>query len=173
MRTLKIFGTVALLTIMAMAQGRKTMGAADILSTVQAKKSLTSFDSALRLGGMTGTLRGKGPFTVIAPADGAFANLAKDDMQKLMTSPIAMNALLARYVVYGNIASNDAASLSSARTLMGATLRADGHNGDLRINGAKVVEGDIRCANGVVHIVDHFDPSLVREALALAGPTHQ
>jgi uncharacterized surface protein with fasciclin (FAS1) repeats len=172
MRTLKIVGTVALLTVMAMAQVRRTMSAADVLSTVQGKKSLGLFGTAVRLGGMTETLRGVGPFTVIAPADGAFAGLPKDDMRKLMTSPVAMNALLAHYIVHGKIASNDAAGLSSARTLMGATLRADDHNGNLRVNGARIVEGDIRCVNGVVHIVDRFDPGLVREAVAMAGPSH-
>jgi uncharacterized surface protein with fasciclin (FAS1) repeats len=172
MRALKIVGIFALLAIMATAQGRKSIAAGDVVSILQTKKSLGLFGTAVRLGGMTETLRGVGPFTVIAPADGAFAGLPKDDMRKLMTSPVAMNALLAHYVVHGKIASNDAAGLSSARTLMGATLRAEGHNGNLRLNGARIVEGDIRCANGVVHIVDRFDPGLVREAVAMAGPGH-
>ena len=169
MKTLKIVGAVALLVTLAMAQGSKT-GPTDVLRTVEARKSLTSFGAALRLGGLTVILRGQGPFTVIAPADAAFAGLPKDEMQKLMTSPAAMSVLLAHYVVRGYVASNDAASLSSARTLMGATLRADSRNGDITVNGAKIVEADIRCTNGVIHVVDHFDPSLVREAVAIAGP---
>jgi transforming growth factor-beta-induced protein len=170
MRTLKIVGAVAMFVTLAMAQESKSPGPTDVLRTVQSHKSLTSFGVALRLGGLTATLRGEGPFTVIAPADGAFASLPKDEMQKLMTSPAAMSVLLAHYVVHGYVASNDATSLSSARTLMGATLRADSRNGDVRVNGAKIVEGDIRCTNGVIHVVDHFDAGLVREAVAIASP---
>jgi uncharacterized surface protein with fasciclin (FAS1) repeats len=173
MKMLKIAGAVALFATMATAQGSKTAGPSDVLSTVQASKSLTSFGAALRIGGLVTTLRGQGPFTVIAPADGAFASLPKDEMQKLKASPAAMSFLLARYVVHGDIASSDTALLSSARTLMGVTLRADHHDGELRINGAKIVQGDIRCANGVIHVVDHFDPGLVRDALAIASPNHR
>lgn len=169
MRTLKIIGTVILSAVTAMAQESKTVAAGDVLSVLQARKSLTSFDTALRLSGVNQTLRGAGPFTVIAPSDGAFTTLSKDDLRKLMTTPIAMHVLLEHYVVRGKFASNDSAGLSSARTLMGVVLRSESHNGELRINGAKIVDGDIRCANGVVQIVDYLDPGLVREALAMAG----
>jgi uncharacterized surface protein with fasciclin (FAS1) repeats len=150
-----------------MAQGSKPAGTADVLHTVQGLKSIAMFDMALRSSGWTGELRGQGPFTVIAPRNDAFSSLPKDDMQKLLTSPAAMNLLLAHYIVRGSIASNNAAGLLSAKTLIGVKLRAESQRGELVINGAQIVEGDIHCTNGIIHVVNGLDPGLVREALAM------
>jgi len=170
MRMLKTIAAVALFATLAAAQHSKAAGPADVLSTVEAHKSLTMFRTSLISSGVASMLRSDGPFTVIAPTDQAFANVPKDEMQKLLTHPAAMNFLLARYVVRGNIASRDAAGFSSAKTLMGVNLRSENPNGELTVNGAKIVEGDIRCANGVVHVVNSIDFSLVREAIAIASP---
>ncbi|MGH9497194.1 MAG: fasciclin domain-containing protein [Candidatus Sulfotelmatobacter sp.] len=78
-----------------------------------------------------------------------------------------MNVLLAHYVVRCDIASNNGVGLSSAKTPIGVKLRSDRHNGELFVNGAKIVKGDLHCSNGVIHVVDRFDPSLVREALTI------
>ena len=169
MRMLKTIAAIALFAVLAAAQQSKAAGPADVLSTVEAHRSLAMFRASLVSSGVASMLRSKGPFTVIAPSDQAFANLPKDEMHQLMTHPAAMNLLLTRYVVRGNIASTNASGFSSAKTLMGVNLRDDNHAGELRVNGAKIVEGDLLCSNGVVHVVNSIDFGLVREALAVAS----
>jgi transforming growth factor-beta-induced protein len=140
----------------------------DLLTVAQANHSLSMFVAAVQLSGMAKVLRDEAPLTVYALSNQAFANLQKDDLEALLASPAAMNILLAHYIARGSIGNDDTPSLLSARTLPGAKLRTDIRSQGTYVNGAKLNQIDVGCANGRLHVLDTFDPGLARDAVALA-----
>jgi uncharacterized surface protein with fasciclin (FAS1) repeats len=166
MRILKVVAVLALITVAAVAQVQSQP--ADLLTAASAESSLNLFAAAVRSSGLARMLKEEGPFTVFAPSDRAFINLAKEDRDVLDKNHAAMRMLLSRYIVRGEIGS-DVGSLSSARTLMGVKLRTDDHNGTLYVNGTALRPSQIACSNGVIRVLNHFDPVLVHEAVLTAS----
>ena len=54
---------------------------------------------------LVGTLKGKGPFTVFAPTDEAFAKIPKADLDALLKDKAKLTAVLTYHVVAGNVMS--------------------------------------------------------------------
>lgn len=117
---------------------------------------------------MARMLREEGPLTVFALSNRAFANMSKEDREVLLADHGAMHFLLGHYIARGTIRIEDTADLMSARTILGAKLRTDIRKEGSYVNGAKVNEADIRCANGIIHVVDSFDLGLVHDVVAMS-----
>jgi len=170
MRTLRIFPVFALVVVSAIAQDRPrklTSDGQDLLSIAQTDHSLGMFVAAVHSSGLAKVLREDGSLTVFAPSNQAFAGLHKDQLDSLLAHPSAMHLLLSRYIVRGTALPDDAARLSSARTLAGVKLRVDVRSEVAYVNGAKLSHEPVRCANGVIYILNTVDPGLVRQALAV------
>ena len=140
----------------------------DLFTTAQADRSLAMFVTAVQSSGMAKMLREEGPLTVFALSNRAFANLPKEDRETLLTDHAAMHLLMAHYITHGIIAADDTASLQSARTLVGVKLHVDIRSEGSYVNGAKLSPADILCGNGVIHVLDSFDPGWVHDAVAMA-----
>jgi uncharacterized surface protein with fasciclin (FAS1) repeats len=166
-----IAALVMLLTGVAIAQNFAAPAASearDLLTVAQADRSLAMFVTVAQSSGMAKMLRDEGPLTVFALSNRAFANLLKEDREKLLTNRAAMRILLAHYITRGSIASDDKSDLLSARTLVGTKLRTDLRSEGSYVNGAKLGHTDIRCSNGMIHVLDSFDPGLLHDALAMS-----
>lgn len=171
MKTARIVAVLMLLTGLGMAQDLAVTAAneaRDLLRAVEADRSLTMFATAVQSSGMAKMMQGDGPLTVFALSNRAFANLLKEDREALLTNRAAMHILLAHYVVHGNIASDDTDDLLSARTVMGAKLRTDIRGEGFYVNGAKLGRTGIRCSNGMIYLLDSFDPGFIHDALAIS-----
>jgi uncharacterized surface protein with fasciclin (FAS1) repeats len=171
MKTARIAAVLMLLTGFAIAQdvaAPAASGARDLLSVAQADRSLAMFVTAVQSSGMAKMLRDEGPLTVFALTNRAFANLVKEDREALMTNRASMHILLAHYIIHGSIASDDTADLRSARTLLGVKLRTDIRSEGFYVNGAKLGQDGFRCENGMIHVLDSFDPGFVRDAIAMS-----
>jgi uncharacterized surface protein with fasciclin (FAS1) repeats len=170
MRNVKVVTMFMLLAAFAIAQDalREASPAPDLLSTLQADRSLAMFVTAVQSSGMAKMLREEGPLTVFALSNRAFANLPKEDRETLLTDRAALHFLMAHYMIRGVISASDAAGLQSARTLVGVKLHIDNRSEGSYVNGAKLSQSDIQCTNGIIHVLDSFDPGLVREAVAMA-----
>jgi len=170
MKSSRIIAVLMLLAGLAVAQDVTRDGsfsaARDLLSVAQSDRSLSMFVTAVQSSGMAEMLRQEGPLTVFALSNRAFANLSKEDMESLLSSPAAMHILLAHYVVHGNIPQDDAADLLSARTLLGVKLRTDIRSEGSYVNGAKLNQNEILCSNGIIRVLDRFDPGLVHDAIS-------
>ena len=175
MKSLRVVAILMILAGLAFAQDAAgdvaSSSARDLLSVAQSDESLSMFVSAIQSSGMAKMLREEGPFTVFALSNRAFANLPKKDMEVLLTNRTAMHVLLARYIVRGNVSENNTAELESARTLLGVKLRTDVRSEGEYINGAKLNQPGISCGNGMIFVLDRFDPALVHEAVSLANRT--
>jgi uncharacterized surface protein with fasciclin (FAS1) repeats len=112
--------------------------------------------TALREAGLVDTLEGKGPFTVFAPTDKAFAKLPKGTLDSLLRpeNKAKLAAILKYHVVAGKVLGADAAKLKSAETLDGESIRISTEGKQVMINNAKVTQADIQCTNGVIHVID-------------------
>lgn len=177
MTNLRIFAAIILLAGLAGAQDASRLAPSnepsptqprDLFSVAQSDNSLSMFVTAVQSSGMVKMLREEGPFTVFALSNRAFANLPKNDMEALLSNRAAMHILLGHYIVPGNISENDTAELMSARTLVGVKLRMDVRSEGYYVNGARLNQTEISCANGMIHVLDRFDPGLVHDAVALS-----
>jgi len=127
----------------------------DIVDTAVKAGSFKTLAAALKAAGLVDTLKGKGPFTVFAPTDEAFAKLPAGTVETLLKpeNKDKLVAILTYHVVAGNVKASDVVKLKSAETVLGQTVAIDATDG-VKINNAKVVKADIDCGNGVIHVID-------------------
>jgi len=126
---------------------------ADIVDTAVAAGSFKTLVTAVKAAGLVNTLKSKGPFTVFAPNDEAFAKLPKSTVDDLLKDIPKLKAVLTYHVVSGKVMAADVANMNRAKTVQGQEVKIDVSNG-VRINDAKVIKADIVTDNGVIHVID-------------------
>jgi uncharacterized surface protein with fasciclin (FAS1) repeats len=132
----------------------KKAAKSDIVDTAVNAGSFKTLATALKAAGLVETLKGKGPFTVFAPTDEAFAKLPAGTVETLLIAKVnKLAAILTYHVVSGNVKADDVVNLKSAKTVQGQTVAIDATDG-VKINNAKVLKADIDCSNGVIHVID-------------------
>jgi uncharacterized surface protein with fasciclin (FAS1) repeats len=130
--------------------------ATDIVDTAVAAGSFKILAAALQAAGLIDALKAKGPFTVFAPTDEAFANLPKGTVEDLLKpeNKDKLKGILLYHVVSGKIASRSIRGSASPKTLQGSSLDVNGSKEGVTVNGAKVTSADIKASNGVIHVID-------------------
>lgn len=126
--------------------------AADIVDTAVAAGKFNTLATALKAAGLIETLKGKGPFTVFAPTDEAFAKLPKEQLQALLEDKAKLTAVLTYHVVSGAVMSKDVKA-GMVKTVQGSTLNVTTMGG-VKVNNANVTAVDIVADNGVIHVID-------------------
>jgi len=113
----------------------------------------TTLTAAVKAAGLAETLTEKGPFTVFAPTDEAFAKLPEGTVEALLADPESLKNVLLYHVVSGTVMAEDVVALESAEALNGAKLAINTQDG-VMINSSNVIKTDISASNGVVHVID-------------------
>ncbi|MBR7888821.1 fasciclin domain-containing protein [Marinomonas sp. A79] len=128
----------------------------DIVDVAVENGSFTTLVAAVQAGGLVDTLKSKGPFTVFAPTDDAFAKLPKGTVEMLLKpeNKDQLVAVLTYHVVPGNVMAADAMKVDSATTVQGQNLAINTTDGKVMINDATVVMADVKASNGVIHVID-------------------
>jgi uncharacterized surface protein with fasciclin (FAS1) repeats len=126
----------------------------DIIETAVAARSFTTLAKAIDAAGLTETLKGKGPFTVFAPTDEAFAKLPAGALDALLKDKARLTTILMYHVVAGRVGSKDIAGMSSAKTANGKELSIKVKDGMVKVDQATVTQADIPATNGVIHVID-------------------
>ena len=145
MKKILIAGVVALgITISAQAK--------DIVETAVAAGSFKTLATALGAAGLVDTLKGKGPFTVFAPTDEAFAKIPKADLDALLKDKAKLTAVLTYHVVAGKVMAADVKA-GKVKTVQGSELTVSTSMG-VSVDNAKVIKTDIVADNGVIHVID-------------------
>jgi transforming growth factor-beta-induced protein len=126
---------------------------ADIVDVAREAGSFNTLLKAVHAAGLADTLRSKGPFTVFAPTDAAFAKLPEGTISKLLDNPDKLASILKYHVVPGKVMAADVVKLSSAKTVLGQSVDID-TSGGVKVDGANVVKTDIETSNGVIHVID-------------------
>jgi uncharacterized surface protein with fasciclin (FAS1) repeats len=126
----------------------------NIVETAIAAESFKTLVQAVQAADLVDTLKGKGPFTVFAPTDAAFAKVPKEKLEALLKDKKALTAVLTYHVVPGKVMAGDIKGDMQAETVQGKKLNIVVKDGKVTINGANVVKTDIVCGNGVIHVID-------------------
>lgn len=128
----------------------------DIVDTAVAAGSFTTLAAALQAADLVDTLKGKGPFTVFAPTDEAFAKLPEGTVENLLQpeNRAQLKAVLTYHVVPGAVMAEQVVNLSEAATVNGQSVRVSVMGGKVMIDDAHVVQTDIAASNGVIHVID-------------------
>jgi uncharacterized surface protein with fasciclin (FAS1) repeats len=153
LQTLFAAAAIAVAPVVAQAQGQMAP-TKDIVETAVAAGSFKTLATALQAAGLVETLKGKGPFTVFAPTDEAFAKIPKADLDALLKDKKALTAVLTYHVVSGKVMAADVVKLKEAKTVNGASVKIMVMGGKVMVDNANVVKTDIVASNGVIHVID-------------------
>jgi transforming growth factor-beta-induced protein len=126
----------------------------NIVATAKAAGKFTTLTALLKKSGLAGTLAKKGPFTVFAPTDAAFAKVPKATLAALAKNKAKLRAVLLYHVVKGQVTAAQAMKLRSAKTLQGKSLKIRVKGGKVIVGGAAVAKADVLASNGVIHVVN-------------------
>jgi uncharacterized surface protein with fasciclin (FAS1) repeats len=126
--------------------------AADIVDTAVKAGSFKTLATALQAAGLVDTLKGKGPFTVFAPTDEAFAKIPKADLDALLKDKAKLTAVLTYHVVPGKVMAADVKA-GKVKTVQGGELTV-ATAGGVKVDNANVIKTDIVADNGVIHVID-------------------
>lgn len=128
----------------------------DIVDTAVAAGSFKTLAAALKAAGLVDTLKGRGPFTVFAPTDEAFAKLPKGTVEDLLKpeNKAKLTAILTYHVVPGAVMASDVIKVKEAKTVNGQSVSVRTTGGSVLIDNARVVTADIKASNGVIHVID-------------------
>lgn len=142
---------VASVSAISLAMGA-AMAAQNIVDTAKSAGNFNTLATAIEKAGLTETLKGKGPFTVFAPTDEAFAKVPKDQLDKLLADKEQLKKVLQAHVVSGKVLAKDVKA-GEKKSVGGAALKLTTTDG-VKVNDAKVVKTDVMASNGVIHAID-------------------
>jgi uncharacterized surface protein with fasciclin (FAS1) repeats len=128
----------------------------DIVDTAVAAGSFKTLVAAVQAAGLVETLKGKGPFTVFAPTDEAFAKLPAGTLESLLKpeNKEKLKGILTYHVVPGKVMAKDVVTLKEAKTVNGQMLTITVKDGKVMVDKANVVKTDVAASNGVIHVID-------------------
>ena len=127
----------------------------DIIDTAVAAGTFNTLATALTAAGLIDTLKGTGPFTVLAPTDEAFAKISAGDLNALLADKEKLTSVLTYHVVAGNVPAAVVTTLTEAATVEGSMVKIEVVGGKVVLNGNSLVTAaDIAASNGVIHVID-------------------
>ena len=126
-----------------------------IVDVAASNPAFSTLVTAVKAAGLVETLSGKGPFTVFAPTNEAFAALPKGTLEKLLKpeNRKLLQQVLTYHVVSGNLMAKDLRS-GQVTTVAGSTVAVKVQNQKVSVNNSKVVKADVGASNGVIHVID-------------------
>jgi uncharacterized surface protein with fasciclin (FAS1) repeats len=163
------------LAVPALAQDKNPMvGGAPMYSTKNIvenavnSKDHTTLVAAVKAAGLVETLSGKGPFTVFAPTNAAFAKLPAGTVENLIKpeNKATLTKILTCHVVAANAMSSainkmiaDDNGMHPVKTVGGCVLQAKKNGNKITLTDEKggmatVTIPDVRQSNGVIHVID-------------------
>lgn len=148
MKTLsKVMSLAALMAATSIAS------AADIVDTAASAGQFNTLVTALKAANLVDTLKQKGPYTVFAPTDAAFAKLPAGALDSLLKDKDKLTAVLTYHVVPGKVMAAQVKP-GAVKTVQGQSLTVSAKDGAVMVDDAKVIKTDIEASNGVIHVID-------------------
>ena len=128
----------------------------DITETLAAAGNFKTLSRALADAGLLETLKGPGPFTVLAPSDEAFAKLPAATRDALFKDKSALRNVLLYHVIAGRLTAADFAKLNgrTRKTVEGSDAKVSVSGSDVMIGSARLLPGEMVAKNGVIQPID-------------------
>jgi uncharacterized surface protein with fasciclin (FAS1) repeats len=147
---------IGVITLMLSAGTQAQQDNKDIVETAIAAGSFKTLAKALQAADLVETLKGKGPFTVFAPTDEAFAKLPPETLNDLLKAENKqkLQRILTYHVVPGRVSAADVVKLRTVKAVSGDTIDIKANAGSVMVDSARVVTTDVQASNGVIHVID-------------------
>ncbi len=128
----------------------------DVVDTAVAAGQFKTLAAALEAAGLVETLKGEGPFTVLAPTDDAFAKLPKGTVEDLLKpeNKEKLTSILTYHVIPARAMAKDVSGMEKAKTVNGKEVKIKTKDGKVMVDKATVTKTDIEATNGVIHVID-------------------
>lgn len=151
-----LFAMAALLSAPMFAQAEETATAEKTIVETAIAAEFNTLVAAVKAAGLVDALSGDGPLTVFAPTDAAFAKLPKGTVEDLLKpeNKDKLVAVLTYHVVKGSVPASKVVGMDSATTLQGGKVTIKVEGDSVMLNNAKVIKTDIKCSNGMIHVID-------------------
>ncbi len=135
---------------------------ATIVGVAAGDKRFSTLVALVKQAGLVKTLNSKGPFTVFAPTNAAFAALKKNAPETyaaVTSDKKLLTTVLTYHVLSGKVMSPAAISVAkkkgSVKTVQGERIKLSLKGGKLYLNGSsRVVVADVAASNGVIHAIN-------------------
>lgn len=127
----------------------------DLVAVASGADNFKTLVAAVKAAGLVETLQGKGPFTVFAPTDAAFAKLPAGTVESLLKpeNKEKLVAILTYHVVSGKVLAADVQTMET-KTVQGQSVKLAVSDKGVTVDNAKVVKADVMAENGVIHVID-------------------
>ncbi|XP_048388573.1 periostin-like isoform X8 [Stegostoma tigrinum] len=126
-----------------------------IADVIEVTDELSSLRAAATASGLLEILGKDGHYTVFAPTNEAFDKLSKDVLERILSDPVALKAMLNYHILNSVQCSEAIMSGSTYATLEGTNIEIGCDGDSLTVNGQKMVNRkDIVTSNGVIHLID-------------------
>jgi uncharacterized surface protein with fasciclin (FAS1) repeats len=134
-------------------------GESTILETAAERGTFRTLAGAIRKAGLVDLMSGKGPFTLFAPTDDAFARMPKLEREALLDDKASLADVLTYHLVRERVKAPKVGSPRLATTVNGGTITITVKNRGFKrrgfkVNEAKIVKTEILASNGVIHAID-------------------
>ncbi|XP_078401415.1 periostin-like isoform X4 [Cetorhinus maximus] len=142
-----------------------------IADVVEGTEELSSFRAAAAASGLFETLSNDGHYTIFAPTNEAFDKLSQDVLERILSDPVALRAMLNYHILNSIQCSEAIMSGSTYATLEGTHIEVGCDGDSLTVNGQRMVNRkDIVTTNGVIHLIDNvLIPDAAMQVLELAN----
>ncbi len=135
---------------------------ATIVGVAAGDKRFSTLVALVKQAGLVKTLNGKGPFTVFAPTNAAFASLQKnapETYDAVATDKALLTKVLTYHVLASRVPSGAAVAaakkMASVKTVQGEKIKLSLKGGKLYLNGSsRVIVADVKASNGVIHAIN-------------------
>ena len=158
-RTILALSAVTAMAVTGMIGGATadTPRASDrnIVQTAVAAGKFKTLTSLLKRAGLAKTLQGKGPYTVFAPTDAAFAMVPDATLERLARNRAKLRSVLLLHVAEGRLTAAKLTKRRSVKTLNGQRLAIRVRGGKVFVGGARVVTANVTASNGVIHAINN------------------
>ncbi|MFI5128766.1 MAG: fasciclin domain-containing protein [Chitinophagales bacterium] len=129
---------------------------ATILQIANADRNLSHLTKSLKVSELSDSLNGAGPFTILAPVNPAFGRMNSFTFEDLLKQGNSSNLvkILSYHILKGKKLLKDFIDGEKLKTINGQEVTVSVRQGEVRINGARVLSRDLQGSNGVIHSID-------------------
>jgi uncharacterized surface protein with fasciclin (FAS1) repeats len=127
----------------------------DLVAVASGADNFKTLVAAVKAAGLVETLQSKGPYTIFAPTDAAFAKLPAGTVESLLKpeNKEKLVAILTYHVVSGKVLAADVKT-GEAKTVQGQSVKLVVSDAGVTVDNAKVIKTDVLADNGVIHVID-------------------
>jgi uncharacterized surface protein with fasciclin (FAS1) repeats len=124
-----------------------------ILQIANADRSLSLLIAGIKAANLEETLSGTGPFTILAPINLAFGQLHAASFVELLkpANNVKLTEILSAHIIPEKRMVKDFINGQKLKTIGGKEVNVTVKNGEVTINGARILSRDKQGSNGVIH----------------------